>query len=242
MYRRLSLSVTGLLIAWTMAGPGTAEGAAQTVVPVHEEPRHRLVHEGDGFQVLDIAFQPGDTTLFHRHDRPIAYVEIDATVVNQQRLGGAWGRVAEGATPPVRPPGRVTWNGRYAEDPVAHRVTAIGPGPFRLIGVVNLGAGRPVARSGPLGPLEVDAGSRYFSRVRREMDGGTALEWLANDGPVVVVLASDGDVAIEGDSGTSGASERLRAPGSFAVLLPHTAVRIRNLGSRPAVLSFVEVR
>lgn len=235
------LVVPALLGCLLMACTGPKPLAAQMVVPVHEEPRHRLVHGEDRLQVLDIGIQPGDTTLFHRHDRPIAYVEIDATVVNQQALGGPWGRASATAAPPNRPPGRVSWNERYRESPVEHRVTAIGPGPFRLIGVVNLGTGGSGDRVGTLGPFhEPDDSSRYFSRVATELAAGDSWEWPVGDAPVVVVLASEGEISVDG--GDAEVAAHLVGAGAFAVLGPGTAYQIRNAGAGSALLSFVEVR
>ncbi|NNF14430.1 MAG: hypothetical protein HKN72_14475 [Gemmatimonadetes bacterium] len=232
-----------VLASGLLAGIAASDLAAQTVVPVHEEPRHRLVHESAALQVLDIGFQPGDTTLFHRHDRPIAYVEIDATVVNQQRLGGPWGRVVGTRAPPRRAPGRVSWNEGYADVPLEHRVTAIGPGPFRLIGVVSLGFGDESGRTGPLGPFEAaHDSSRYFSQVRVEMDAGQAVEWPPTDAPVVMVLASAGELSVESEQPAPDVAAHLVGAGAFSVLAPGTSLRIRNLGSGPVALSFVEVR
>ncbi len=230
------------VVGFLSAAPFSGEGAAQSVVPVHEEPRHRLMYEDAHLQVLDIGFEPGDTTLFHRHDRPIAYVEIDATVVNQQVLGGAWGRVSPDAAPPVRPPGRVSRNERYAEAPVDHRVTAVGPGNFRLIGVVHRGDGPGEARSGAFGPFdEVDAATRYFTYLRAEVGSGDAVRWPRVERPVVMVMGSDGRVEV-----TLGAPEeaatRLTDAGAFLVLPRGSAGHIRNVGATPVVLSFVEVR
>lgn len=217
--------------------------AAQRVVPVHEEPRHRLVHESSALQVLDIGIQPGDTTLFHRHDRPIAYVEIDATVVNQQRLGGAWGRVGASSSPPRRAAGRVSWNERYADSPVVHRVTAIGPGPFRLIGVVSRGDGDESTRTGPMGPFEAPLDvSRYFSQIRVEMNPGEVLAWPPVDTPVVVVLATPGELSVDSDRPAPSVAAHLVGPGAFSVLDPGTAFRIQNAGAGSVTLSFVEVR
>lgn len=73
-----------LVATWVLVVPITL--AAQTIVPVHEEPRHRVVLETAGFRVLDIQIPPGDTTLFHRHSTPIAYVSIGVSPVNIQPL------------------------------------------------------------------------------------------------------------------------------------------------------------
>lgn len=238
---RFFVSSCSLLGAWVVVGPSSVDG--QTVVPIHEEPRHRLVHDAAALRVLDIGIQPGDTTLFHRHDRPIAYVEIDAALVNQQRLGGPWGDVSASEAPPLRRPGRMSWNERYAEVPVTHRVTAIGSSPFRLIGVLSRGPGVEAARAGPLGPFdEPDASSRYFGRVRMELAEDASLTWPSGAAPVVLILASAGEITVESGAAGPVASSSLSAPGAFVVLSPGAGYRIRNQGDATAILAFVEVR
>jgi hypothetical protein len=79
---RLVLVISMGLAAWHSPG--------QRVVPIHQEPRHHLLHDGAGFRVLDVQLASGDTTLFHTHDTPITYVSIDASAVNTQPLGGEW--------------------------------------------------------------------------------------------------------------------------------------------------------
>lgn len=108
----------------------------ETVVPLDEEPRHRLAYEGGEFQVLDIQLHPGELTLYHLHNAPMFYVSVSASTTDVQVLGGQWlgARVFE---EPVWLPGEVDTNVGYAEQPMAHRVKNVGSSLFRLIGVVN---------------------------------------------------------------------------------------------------------
>ena len=216
--------------------------AAQTVVPVHEEPRHRLVHDAPDLRVLDILIEPGDTTLFHRHDEPIAYVQIETSVINQQTLGGPWGSLRPGASPPDLVPGRTSWTESYRDDPVSHRVTALGPGPFRLIGVLNLGDGGAAPEPSPLGPFpEPDREGRFFRQARREVSPGDRLGWAPHHRAVVMILASGGWLAVEGE-GAGARSVDMSGPGDFFVLLPGASYRIFNQGRETAAVTFVEVR
>ncbi|MGK2961823.1 MAG: hypothetical protein ACSLFK_06695 [Gemmatimonadaceae bacterium] len=49
---------------------------AQAPIPVHAEPRHRMVWEAGSIRVLDVQVPPGDTSLYHIHDAPILYIPI----------------------------------------------------------------------------------------------------------------------------------------------------------------------
>ena len=48
----------------------------QTIIDVSEEPNHKLVFENELFQILDIQFMPGDTSLFHKHSRATLYTSL----------------------------------------------------------------------------------------------------------------------------------------------------------------------
>jgi hypothetical protein len=69
----------------------TSRVFAQEPVPMHEEPRHRLVLTHQQLRVMDVRIRPGDTTLFHVHDVPALYVAVSASPVDIQLLEGQWG-------------------------------------------------------------------------------------------------------------------------------------------------------
>lgn len=239
------LRLAPFAVALGLMSAGTAASVAgQSVVPVHEEPRHRLVHDAPDLRILDILIQPGDTTLFHRHDAPIAYVQIAASVVNQQTLGGDWGAVRRDAPTPGVVPGRVTWNERYRDEPVSHRVTALGPGHFRLIGVINRGVGGGPEWAHTFGPFaEPEGGSRFFRRSRHELPAGESLTWVANARPVVVVLTSGQRVVVaEGGEDPDGTPISLSGPGDVAVMAAGRSYTLLNRGPGSAMVALVEVR
>jgi hypothetical protein len=105
-------------------------------VPVHEEPRHRLVHESPGLRLLDIHIPPGDVTQFHLHDQPTVYVTVKDAYVATQRPGEDWERRSQ-----LRALGEVTDRCDYFTDPLVHRVRNEGTDLFHLIAVVNTDAG-----------------------------------------------------------------------------------------------------
>lgn len=212
---------------------------AETVVPVHQEPRHRLVHEESGFRVLDVEIAPGDTTLFHRHDAPIAYVYISPTRTKSQVLGQDWASANPDAdsAPSV---GSVLFNESYAAAPVEHRVTNPGEIPFRLIAVLNYGPGEADGGEVPLtGADPIEASGRWFRSTRHTLAGEASWTWEGRRRPVVVVQVSSGTIAVEPGTGSS---SNLHSPGSFVVLQPEDRAHFRNPGGDPVTLAIVEVR
>lgn len=112
-------------------------GDAPTVVPVHEEPRHHLVHESPGLRLLDVQVPPGDVSLFHEHHEPTLYVTLADAPVASQRPGGEW----ELLRSTLRSLGEITDRCDYVAEPLVHRIRNDGERPFRLLGVVNHEAG-----------------------------------------------------------------------------------------------------
>ncbi len=200
---------------------------AQTVVPVHEEPRHRLAYEGPELRVLDIEILPGDTTLFHRHDAPIAYVFISPTPVNSQVLGQSWGSATRD-TAPLAGVGNVIFDEGYATAPVEHRVTCLGDVPFRLIAVLNRGPGQATSGEeslGAVGPTEAEG--RWFRSTHQTLANQATWEWEGHTRPIVVVQASSGSVSVELGTGS---------------IQPGARTHLRNAGVGPVALAIIEVR
>lgn len=209
------------LYAFILLAASPLAGAAETVVPVHEEPRHRLVHEGPELRVLDVEIAPGDTTLFHRHDAPIAYVYISPAPTRAQVLGQDWGGASASPMPAV---GSILLNETYATAPVEHRVTNPGEVPFRLIAILNRGPGQA---------------DGWFRSSRRTIASQETWAWESHRRPVVVVQVSSGSVVVEPGTGSS---STLQSAGDFIVLQPENPARFRNAGGEPATLAIVEVR
>lgn len=204
---------------------------------VHEEPRHRLIHETSDLRVLDVQIQPGDTTLFHTHDGPITYVTIGASSTDQMALGGAW----NGTQPRNPPPGRigaVRAVQSYADSPLTHRVTNVGTTLFRLIAVATRRPGSDSEASETL-PGELVNQSRWFRHAAISVGAGDTSGRQTAANPIVLVLIRDGWVAIERSGGWVTSLERA---GQSAILERGERYLIRNGGSETADVVIVEVR
>lgn len=218
-----SVFKTVSVVAVVMAVGGLAGALdgqpAETVVPVHEEPRHRLVFESPGTRILDVNIPPGDTTLFHTHSDPILYVNMSASQTRSQTVGGEWsgGDAAQGASTKPQPagpqpaafrPGRLTSTTSYAKQPLTHRVQNVGQTLFRLIGVTNSSAGDESTAASEGFDAAPEMGNRWFRGYRWMLDPAPIKHRHAN--PVAIVLISGGVMAQGAKAAT------LNAPGAFA--------------------------
>lgn len=212
---------------------------AQTVVPIQEEPRHRLAYDAPALRVLDIRIPPRDTTLFHRHDAPIAYVFVSPVPTNAQVLGEEWEDAARD-TVPLPDVGHVVFNEVYPTAPREHRVACVGTVPFRLIGILNRGPGQMASRGVPLGTAgPAEAEGRWFRSAHHTLASGGTWIMAGHSRPLVVVQVSPGSVAVRPDSGSP---RELRGLGDFVVLEPDVRAQLRNAGAEPVALAIVEVR
>lgn len=208
---------------------------AQAPVPMHEEPRHRLVLTHEHLRVMDVKIHPGDTTLFHVHDVAALYVAVSTSPVDFQVLTGTWAGTHPAADPD-RNPGDVSVDTSYVDQPITHRVTNVGSRLFNLIAVTTSTVS-PRASGAPEMPGSLEHQNRWFTQSRVRLAAGTVPRWYAASSPTVVVQPVPGAATVILESG-----ERhvLNTPGSWA-LVPAGA-RYQVTSPNAATLVLVQVR
>ncbi len=213
----------------------TSRVSAQVPVPMHEEPRHRVVLSHQEVRVMDVKIRPGDTTLFHVHDVPALYVAVSTAPVDIQLLGKAWGGTHPAADP-GRKPGDVNVDTSYVRQPVTHRVTNVGSKLFNLIAITNsnVSPGDSGASEIP-GVLEIQ--NRWFTQSRARPAAGAALRWYSAASPTIIVQPMPGTATILMESGEK---RVLNTPGSWALVRAGSRYQLTSPGS--ATLVVVQVR
>jgi hypothetical protein len=173
-----------IVSAWTAAW-------AQ-VVPVSQEPHHRIVFEDAHLRVLDVVIPPGVTTLDHSHDYDLVTVSIGQADTRIRSHGEDWGPVR-----PRRPLGHVSTT-QYAGERGIHTIENVGPDPYHLIAVENVKQSgwqaTPAAISTPAVMVAVE--SRSFRASAIHLDATHRSVTRALPVPAVVVLVT-GDAVLE---------------------------------------------
>ena len=217
------------------------------VVPVYEEPRHRQIFKAGTTRILELIVLPGDTSLFHSHEDPIAYINLSGSTLRTQELGKEWsqgggrgGARAAGAGAPVAPPAapvpavRVTSTTSYAQTPATHRIANTGTGIVHALVVVNQTTGTDATSpkdAGFEGTPELT--NNWFRAYRFALPPGQ-YGTHTHKTPAFLVQTSDGTAVTQG--------ARLRAlneVGDWAFFDAGTAHEIRNTST--ATVEFVEV-
>jgi quercetin dioxygenase-like cupin family protein len=208
--------------------------ALQPAVPVHQEPRHRLVLERDRSRVLDVLIVPGDTTLYHIHAQPIFYISLGFGPGEEQVYGKDWADTeAWGA-------GNVASNMAYAEEPRTHRVTNTGKKPSRLIGITNEGPGQDAGPDETVGLEDKpEIENRWFRSYRFTLDPGESTGQHRHSSPVLVVQVTEGgyEIVEQGKTATKGDEA-----GSWSWLEAGLEHQLHNQGQSKIEIVEVEVR
>ena len=238
--------LSGLALAWLAAA--VVQGQ-EKVVPVYDEPHHRMVFEAPSLRILNVRVEPGQTSGYHTHDSPILYVQLSSSQLRTETLGpapagppqgrgrGAPPAQAAGQNGPPRP-GRVSSTTSYVERPVTHRITNVGDRLFWLIAVLTRLPGdesvTPEAAGFAGTPEFVN---RWYRAYRFEVAPGAATTKHRHGAPVVIVQVTEGRAVGEG----AGRYDLTEA-GQWAYFDAGDEHEVRNTGGTPVELVEVEVR
>lgn len=91
-------------------------GNAQQIVPVRLEPRHVPEVQNKYMRVINAQIEDGDTSLFHVHEIPSAFVFMTDVVYDNQVLGQPWQKAPSEKG--------YAWYSSFASGPAIHRVAA----------------------------------------------------------------------------------------------------------------------
>jgi hypothetical protein len=222
----------GSVIGFT---PAIAQ-AADEVVPVSLEPRHRERFKNGYVRVMEVIIDPGDTTLFHKHELDLAFAVIRGAEVKNEVPNNPEAAISRLDTKAVR-------FSEYQGKPYIHRVTNRGAEPYWLIafeivwpepGKFSLGN----RSEAPAYVSELENNRLHIWRLK--LDPGQIAPPIVNSGPGLRVLLS-GDQITEtmGDAQARDVSVR---QGGFEWQPAGARQAIKNTGQSPVELVEFELR
>ncbi|MEO6023811.1 MAG: hypothetical protein ABIP64_11975 [Burkholderiales bacterium] len=112
----------------------TGYAAAQDkVVPIDQEPRHKLVFSNDLLRIFDTRIPAGDVSLYHTHLADSVFVCIDSAETQSEEPGKEITK---------RPPFKAgeVWYRAHTKTPLTHRVTNLGKTDLRVLDIETLKA------------------------------------------------------------------------------------------------------
>ena len=221
-----------LVLLLSITAMSRAASDKPPVVPVYEEPRHRLVFEKGHIRIFNTSIPPGDTSLFHFHENPTLYVMLNGARMRNQNLGEEW-------TEPN--PDIAIKNGAfvfrdYHANPQTHRVDNIGRQSFQVIGVINSGEGKNAVSALSSKP-EVE--NQWFNGYRYTLAAGESTATHKHDNPVLIVQVSDGHSNVI-ERGVPGAEKTV--VGTWSIHEGGIGHSLNNLGSDDVELVEIEMK
>lgn len=226
---RMTRVVTLAGVACLLAA--AVEVVSAQVVPVTEDPNHRVRLDMILLRILEVNLSPGDTTLDHRHERDVASIALTDSTTRTRGPEEDWG------APRMRARGTVNVT-NYTDAPGVHRVNNIGTTPYHLIAVENLRSGgwsttRVITAPG----TALLQQTRAFAIYDVRLDAGTPQTNHAHEMPIVAVLVSG---AIENQGGMGENPSRFDRPGQWIFIPGGHTMNVAGTGGAHVVE--VEVR
>ena len=211
----------------------------ELIVPIHKEPKHHLVYDGENIQIMDIKIESGEMTLYHIHNRPILYVSIGSSYVDSQAYGQDWKGLFK-TDDDLWKPGDVAFNIKYVNNEFIHRVRNTEGNLFRLIGVLNKSnlIADDVEHPNSSFPGEIEVNNEYFHQSRLSLDKEESVRWQDTGYPVVFVQVGSGSADILHDDGTQ---ISLSSSGKYIVEDSNKSFEVKNTGSQPVTYIIVEL-
>lgn len=191
------------------------------IVDVRDEPRHRFRFENPYAHVYDVLFEPGESSIYHRHSEDTLYVAITDLTSGAQAWGGAE------ATSTLCCGAAVCRAHRAS--PLVHKVRNLGQTPMRLVGAEIkqsplLVAQRPLICNG----LTLDQETPRVRVYRIDLAPGEATDAADWNFSGLLISHSDASIGIE----TSESKMTLTCTPGFAAWLegPAKGRRVVNRG------------
>lgn len=118
--------------------------AADSIVPIEDEPRHRLVFSNAHVRYFDVQLEPGYLSRWHTHLHDGVFINLGSSQTSAQDYG------AEAQSRPPRAVGE-TFFINYTKKPKAHRVANTGEAVYHVVDTeIHRGCGgyQPVTAAG----------------------------------------------------------------------------------------------
>lgn len=162
---------------------------AQKVVQVKDEPRHMPVLLNKYVRVINATIEDQDTSFFHTHSIPSAFVFLTDVVYDDQKLGGEWKKATSKKG--------YAWYSSFVDGPSTHRVAA--PENSRIHAYdVEILSGYEFTKTENWQPLVKDTVFNADKCVgyRLELNAQHPKFDFSGRGPIVAVVISGEEVAV----------------------------------------------
>ncbi|MBL7732417.1 MAG: hypothetical protein JNM88_14655 [Chitinophagaceae bacterium] len=215
--------IPGVLLLLVFSFPLAAQ------VPVYEEPVHKPVFVNKYFRLMDVHIKAGDTTLFHIHSTPSAFVYHTSTSLATQIKGQGWVKEKSEA-------GKA-WFRSFRPDSLVHRVAVVDSMPLHVNDVEILSAYQPAAFSltMPYAILFENDTAVGYRLTNADLTG----QEISGRGPLLAILVKGEGVEYHD---VPSDERRTLLPGRFLYISPGLVFTLNAKGTYPADLVIFEIK
>lgn len=197
-----------LLLLWS------SQIIAQEAVAVSKEPRHKNIFENQYFRVLDVHIAPGDTTQFHKHQKPSVFISLHPVKTGSQVI------VEDGSATILSTDRKITFEGFY-KSPRIHRVWNEDTSIFHVMDIEILSKGNENKEA----PIATENFKLLFDAppvraYRITLKGNHEIRIERNEAILIVALTDVGNVVINKKS--------FRKEGDFLFIPPSEKIKLMN--------------
>ncbi len=213
-------------------GSFTNPSYAQKVVQVKDEPRHLPVLLNKYVRVINATIEDEDTSFFHEHSIPSAFVFLTDVVYDDQKLGGEWKKATSKKG--------YAWFSSFETGPSTHRVAA--PKKSRIHAYdVEILSGYEFTKTTDWQPMLKDTVFHADKCVgyRLELTAQQPNIEFSGRGPVVAVLISGEEVVL---TQPEFKSNKLLHEEDYGYLRPDIATSISLKKGQKASLVLFEIK
>ena len=203
----------------------------QNPVPVYEEPRHKPVFTNKYVRVIQARIKDKDTSLFHIHATPSAFVFVKPAHYENQVLGEKW-------TTPNYPKG-YAWYASFAGGASTHRVAAHPHDEIFAYDVELLGSydRKKLSKWTPLTKDTIFIAEKAAGYSVKLSKQNPRFE-IKQRGPIVAILLSGESLSISGENNKQIQLKETE----FAYLAENKKHTITIIGDKTAEVIIFEVR
>ncbi len=205
---------------------------SQQVVPVKDEPRHVPVLLNKYIRIIDARIEDGDTSLFHVHAIPSAFVFLTDLVYDNQPLGKPWSRALSKKG--------MAWYSGFEGGPSTHRV-GVERGERLHAYDIEILSSYGFSRDNLWKPLYADTifVSDRCAGYRLQLNTNTTEVKFSGRGPVVAVLVKGEE--IEALQPVSKTFKKLKEE-DYAYLKPDVQTTLKLTRGTKAEIVLFEIR
>lgn len=204
------------------------KSTAQDTVAVSSEPLHKNVFENGYVRVLDLHIAPGDTTLFHKHERPCVSISLHPVRTGSQTIVDDRGPKVPSLDR------RITFDGFY-QGPRIHRVWNRDTSVFHWMDVEVLTKGEQNLEA----PLALDGFTQVFEAppvraYRLVLTGNRKLEFKRTAPILIVGLANAGEAEAN--------KKTFSKEGDFLFVPPSKKISLANKEEKDYTFAVLELK